>query len=107
MGRTSTGFCYPLSRYWTEPLATQFLGEYEVPVDDKGRIFLPAELRRNLDPEAWIQTGAAIAITSAYVTDEGGTPTTLYLRNGPRICTRRAALAAYRRAAILNIALAD
>jgi MraZ protein len=33
-------------------LATQFLGEYEVPVDDKGRIFLPAELRRNLDPEA-------------------------------------------------------
>ena len=33
-------------------MATQFLGEYEVPVDDKGRIFLPAELRRNLDPEA-------------------------------------------------------
>lgn len=33
-------------------MATQFLGEYEVPVDDKGRIFLPAELRRNLEPEA-------------------------------------------------------
>jgi MraZ protein len=33
-------------------LATQFLGEYEVPVDDKGRIFLPADLRRNLEPEA-------------------------------------------------------
>ena len=62
---------------------------------------------RNLDPEAWIQTGAAIAITSAYVTDEGGTPTTLYLRNGQRICMRRAALAAYRLAEILNTALAD
>ncbi|HJP29044.1 MAG: division/cell wall cluster transcriptional repressor MraZ [Candidatus Latescibacteria bacterium] len=33
-------------------MATQFLGEYEVPVDDKGRVFLPAELRRNLEPEA-------------------------------------------------------
>ena len=33
-------------------MATQFLGEFEVPVDDKGRIFLPADLRRNLDPEA-------------------------------------------------------
>lgn len=33
-------------------MATQFLGEYEVPVDDKGRIFLPADLRRNLEPEA-------------------------------------------------------
>jgi MraZ protein len=33
-------------------VVTQFLGEYEVPVDDKGRIFLPAELRRNLEPEA-------------------------------------------------------
>jgi DNA-binding transcriptional regulator/RsmH inhibitor MraZ len=35
-----------------DPMATQFLGEFEVPVDDKGRIFLPADLRRNLDPEA-------------------------------------------------------
>ncbi len=52
MDRTSKAFCCPLPRYWTQPLATQFLGEYEVPVDDKGRIFLPAELRRNLDPEA-------------------------------------------------------
>ncbi len=33
-------------------MATQFLGEFEVPVDEKGRIFLPAELRRNLEPEA-------------------------------------------------------
>ena len=33
-------------------MSAQFLGEYEVPVDDKGRIFLPAELRRNLEPEA-------------------------------------------------------
>ena len=29
---------------------SQFLGEYEVPVDEKGRIFLPAELRRKLLP---------------------------------------------------------
>lgn len=31
---------------------TQFLGEYEVPVDDKGRVFIPVELRRKLEPEA-------------------------------------------------------
>lgn len=31
---------------------TQFLGEYEVPVDDKGRVFIPVELRRKLVPEA-------------------------------------------------------
>lgn len=30
----------------------QFLGEFPVPVDDKGRIFVPAELRRKLPPEA-------------------------------------------------------
>tara|TARA_B100000674_G_scaffold467668_1_gene452846 strand:+ start:2658 stop:3098 length:441 start_codon:yes stop_codon:yes gene_type:complete len=30
----------------------QFLGEYNVPVDDKGRIFVPAEFRRKLPPEA-------------------------------------------------------
>ena len=30
----------------------QFLGEYDVPVDDKGRIFVPAEFRRKLPPEA-------------------------------------------------------
>jgi MraZ protein len=30
----------------------QFTGEYEVPVDDKGRIFVPAEVRRNMPPDA-------------------------------------------------------
>lgn len=30
----------------------QFLGEYQVPVDDKGRIFVPAEFRKKLPPEA-------------------------------------------------------
>lgn len=30
---------------------SQFLGEFEVPVDDKGRVFIPAELRRELLPE--------------------------------------------------------
>ena len=30
---------------------SQFLGEFEVPVDGKGRIFIPAELRRKLIPE--------------------------------------------------------
>ncbi|MCC7261220.1 MAG: division/cell wall cluster transcriptional repressor MraZ [Candidatus Latescibacteria bacterium] len=29
----------------------QFLGEYDVPVDEKGRIFLPAEFRRKLPAE--------------------------------------------------------
>lgn len=33
-------------------MAARFLGQYEVPVDDKGRIFLPAELRRSIEPEA-------------------------------------------------------
>lgn len=30
----------------------QFLGEHDVPVDEKGRIFIPAEFRRKLPPEA-------------------------------------------------------
>ena len=30
----------------------QFLGEHGVPVDDKGRIFVPAEFRKKLPPEA-------------------------------------------------------
>lgn len=30
----------------------QFLGEYDVPVDDKGRIFVPAEFRRKLPAAA-------------------------------------------------------
>ena len=30
---------------------SQFLGEFEVPVDNKGRVFIPAELRRELLPE--------------------------------------------------------
>ena len=62
---------------------------------------------RNLDPEAWIRSGAAIAMTSAYLTEEGGTPSALYIRSGQKILMRRAALAAYRLAEILNIALAD
>ena len=30
----------------------QFLGEYDVPVDAKGRVFVPAEFRKKLPPEA-------------------------------------------------------
>tara|TARA_Y100000588_G_C14102858_1_gene859601 strand:- start:3 stop:449 length:447 start_codon:yes stop_codon:yes gene_type:complete len=30
----------------------QFLGEYDVPIDEKGRIFVPAEIRKKLPPEA-------------------------------------------------------
>ena len=30
----------------------QFLGEYDVPLDEKGRIFVPAEFRRKLPAEA-------------------------------------------------------
>ena len=30
----------------------QFLGEYDVPVDAKGRFFVPADFRRKLPPEA-------------------------------------------------------
>ncbi len=31
---------------------TQFLGEFDVPVDDKGRIFIPADFRKRLPPAA-------------------------------------------------------
>ena len=30
----------------------QFLGEYNVPIDDKGRIFVPADIRKKLPTEA-------------------------------------------------------
>ena len=30
----------------------QFLGEYDAPVDAKGRVFVPAEFRKKLPPEA-------------------------------------------------------
>ncbi len=30
----------------------QFLGQFEIPVDDKGRVFVPVELRRKMPPEA-------------------------------------------------------
>lgn len=33
-------------------MAQFFTGRYEVPVDDKGRIFVPAEFRKKLPPEA-------------------------------------------------------
>lgn len=33
-------------------MMTHFLGEHDVPVDDKGRIFIPAEFRKKLPPEA-------------------------------------------------------
>ena len=33
-------------------MAQYFTGRYEVPVDDKGRIFVPAEFRKKLPPEA-------------------------------------------------------
>ena len=62
---------------------------------------------RNLNAKAWIRAGSAIAISTAYVTQEGGTPSALYIKNGQKICIRRAALAAYRLAEILNKALAD
>ena len=33
-------------------MAQFFTGRHEVPVDDKGRIFVPAEFRKKLPPEA-------------------------------------------------------
>lgn len=33
-------------------MTMQFLGEYDVPVDAKGRIFVPADFRKKLPPEA-------------------------------------------------------
>ena len=37
---------------WLGHQMTQFLGEHDVPVDDKGRIFVPAEFRKELPTEA-------------------------------------------------------
>jgi hypothetical protein len=62
---------------------------------------LQAEVR-NLNANTWVQDGYKIATTFAYTAPEGGTPSLEYVKKGQEISMRRAALASYRLAAILN-----
>lgn len=98
-------FALPM-RAWEEGFVERAKELADVVEGFHSRADLDAEVR-NLSPKAWIRVGSAIAITTAYVTQEGGTPSALYIKNGQKICMRRAALAAYRLAEILNTALAD
>lgn len=56
----------------------------------------------DLDPFKWAQDGFEIAKRFAYTAPEGGTPSLAYVQTGQKISLQRAALAAYRLAAILN-----
>jgi hypothetical protein len=60
---------------------------------------------KDLNPMSWVQDGFKIAKEFAYTAPEGGTPNEAYVRTGQEICMKRAALAGYRLAAILNEAL--
>jgi hypothetical protein len=57
---------------------------------------------KDLDPNNWIKEGYNIATRFAYTAPEGGTPSVSYVKIGQEICMKRAALAGYRLAAILN-----
>jgi hypothetical protein len=59
---------------------------------------------KNLNAMSWVKDGAKIARDFAYTAPEGGTPTIEYVKKGQDICNKRAALAAYRLAAMLNAA---
>lgn len=60
---------------------------------------------KNLNPQSWVKDGFDVAKSFAYTAPEGGTPSADYIKKGQDICMKRAALAAYRLAAILNDAL--
>lgn len=62
---------------------------------------------KNLNPDSWARTGFNIAKSFAYKTPMGRTPSTSYVKRGQEISMKRAALAGYRLAEILNKALAD
>lgn len=68
---------------------------------------LLSEEAKVLDPDAWVQNGYKIAKDFAYNAPEGGTPDKYYVKTGQEICLKRAALAGYRLAAILNDALSS
>lgn len=57
---------------------------------------------KDLDPFRWAKDGSEIAKRFAYSASEGGTPSLAYVQTGQKISRQRAALAAYRLAAILN-----
>ncbi len=59
---------------------------------------------KNLNPGSWVQDGFKIAKEFAYTAPEGGTPSVEYVKKGQQISMKRAALAGYRLAAILNAA---
>ncbi|HXH59948.1 MAG TPA: S1/P1 nuclease [Fimbriimonadaceae bacterium] len=57
---------------------------------------------KDLNPEDWVQSGYKVSKDFCYTTPEGKTPDANYITKGKDICMRRAALAGYRLAAILN-----
>lgn len=59
----------------------------------------------DLNAKNWVQDGFKIARDFAYTAPEGGTPNAAYIKKGQDVCMKRAALAAYRLAAILNKSL--
>lgn len=66
---------------------------------------LPIEEQRgakNLDPMTWAKESLDAAKRVTYDLNEGAVPSEDYMRRSRRVCAQRAALAAYRLAAILN-----
>jgi hypothetical protein len=68
------------------------------------RASLAAEVA-NLNAMSWVQDGFKVAREFAYTAPEGGTPDAAYIKRGQDVCMKRAALAAYRLAAMLNKSL--
>jgi len=71
------------------------------------REFPPAKFAelRQMDPMQWAKEGLTLAKAYVYTMQPGDVPSEAYLRQGARLCRKRAALAGYRLAALLNAAL--
>lgn len=63
-----------------------------------------AELRQ-MDPMQWAREGLTLAKGYVYTMRPGDVPSQQYLEQGARLCRKRAALAGYRLAALLNAVL--
>lgn len=98
-------FALPM-RAW-EPGADERILDLSKRIEAAYPLLLLEDEAKNLDPDSWAKSGFKIATEFAYTAPEGGTPNRIYVKSGQEICLKRAALAGYRLAAILNKALAD